>query len=189
MRDGTLTRCIEHGTQAEGGSCSLKATATDSDRCRTGLVCVGLCARPCEILDDGSDDCPSGDLCKSTANGNVCTLPCDPHRCADGETCVLEGLRTHCGRRVGPDCERFPNLCASPQACATEWDEKSHTLVSECRPPCAAMSCAPGSLCSVTGPFPGFCVHSCNTDADCGRLGLCQPVNIGGDRGCVRFDR
>lgn len=189
LRDGAATRCVEHGTQTEGATCSFKATATDAERCSSGLICVGLCVRPCEILDDGTDTCPPGDLCKSTANGNVCTMSCDPRRCAEGETCVLDGLRSHCGRRIGPDCERFP--CSAGRVCATEWDEKSHTLFSECRAPCSATgpSCSTGSVCSITGPFPGFCVHTCRTDDDCGRLGLCQPITTAGEKGCVRFDQ
>ncbi len=184
------------GEFCENGVCQPQPVARSAGLCRScqsqadcqdsGGYCLGIaghryCSQPC----GAGDFCPAGYVCQEPYAGlprqclpedGACQLPClfDTH-CAKGQTCTGGVCAEPQGGGFAASCDPVP--CQDPLVCKRTLSGK------RCLPACGAPAGKAGSACrdgtSCDAPMSCYtlassqnlCLHPCNSDTDCGKVG------------------
>lgn len=184
------------GEFCENGTCQPQPVARSADLCKpcqsqadcqaSGGYCLGIeghrfCSQPC----GAGDFCPAGYACQEPYAGlprqclpedGACQIPClfDSH-CPKSQTCTGGVCAEPQGGGFAASCDPVP--CQDPLVCKRTLSGK------RCLPACGAPAGKAGSTCrdgtSCDAPMSCYtlassqnlCLHPCNSDTDCGKVG------------------
>jgi hypothetical protein len=139
--------CSLVGVRQEGEVC-LMLPREREDGCARGLLCRGLCGRPCRLSEPAS--CPEGYFCADDPSGPACQPTCEGRTCPEGQQCVPRGEGVSiCARVHGPNCLKEP--CSQGRLCwVDDSPMRTDELWMQCLQPCGtpdAAACPEGTVC------------------------------------------
>lgn len=176
--DKDLVRvCSLLGVRKEGELCD-SMPIKQKDGCARGLVCNGICGRPCRM--DDPDSCPRGHFCYEGSEVSSCLPTCEGRSCPNGQRCVeLMDKASVCMTIHGQDCEQNP--CPQELQCTRNtYPNTPGEIWMECLSYCGENKppCAEGTACYL------FQCHkscdpldrsACGPDFHCGRSHPSMP--------------
>ena len=163
--------CSLVGVRKEGEGCEMLPREHE-DGCARGLLCRGLCGRPCQVNDPTT--CSDGYFCEEDPAGPTCQPTCEGRTCPEGQQCVERGERVSiCARVHGPNCQQSP--CPQGQLCSVDaYPKRADEVWMQCLQPCGTAndaSCPDGTVCYFYS-----CRKSCTPEASsaCGPSFTCK---------------
>lgn len=158
--------CALLGVRKEGELCE-RTPFRRKDGCERGLVCYGLCGRPCQV--DEPDSCPEGYFCQEGSEASSCLPTCEGRSCPEGQRCVqLMEKASVCMTIHGQDCERTP--CARELHCThTTYPSTPGEIWMECLRDCGESKppCPEGTVCYL---------FQCRKSCDPQDSSVCDPT-------------
>ncbi len=170
-----VRRCAVIGTRQEGQPC-VSSADTREEACAQGLICNGVCGRPCVLEDPTS--CPDGLACRNGSDGPSCRPHCKDRECPEGQECIHhDDELPMCAVLRGNNCQR--TTCPEGRECQVRYQlgGQRPTVDMECVVPCGKdkSPCPDGLVCDF-----GACRQRCNPNGPdtCGPNNTCGYLPV-----------